>query len=131
MTFQASLRHPPRMGVLLASEAPVGVVFRRGPTKLVRLVMWNRVTDKFKPGQINLFATGAGQTSPPGVDGKISSPPFAAPILDVQLTIGGVPAQIEYAGAGAERDRQPGAGRMLHSLAVRGSLTTRSCVNSD
>jgi hypothetical protein len=28
----------------------VGVVFRRGPTKLVRLVIWNRLNDKFKPG---------------------------------------------------------------------------------
>lgn len=28
----------------------MGVVLRRGPTKLVRLVMWDRATDKFKPG---------------------------------------------------------------------------------
>ena len=41
----------PRLSVLLASEAPVGVVFRRGPTKLVRLVMWNRENDKFRAGQ--------------------------------------------------------------------------------
>jgi hypothetical protein len=42
---------PPRLDVLLASEAPIGVVLRRGPTKLVRIVIWNRVSDKFKPGQ--------------------------------------------------------------------------------
>src|ERR1700681_4054036 len=41
---------PPRLAVLLASEAPVGVVFRRGPTKLVRVVIWNRTNDKFKLG---------------------------------------------------------------------------------
>ena len=43
-------RRPPRLSVLLASEAPVGVVLRRGPTKLVRVVIWDRVNDTFKPG---------------------------------------------------------------------------------
>ena len=43
-------RFPPRLSVLLASEAPVGVVLRRGPTKLFRVVMWNRTNDRFKPG---------------------------------------------------------------------------------
>ena len=42
---------PPRLDVLLASEAPVGIVFRRGPTKLVRVYQWDRVRDKFKPCQ--------------------------------------------------------------------------------
>lgn len=28
----------------------MGVIFRRGPTKSVQLVMWNRATDKFRPG---------------------------------------------------------------------------------
>src|SRR3954469_15282966 len=41
----------PRLNVLLASDAPVGVVLRRGPSKLVRVVMWDRRTDKFRPGQ--------------------------------------------------------------------------------
>ncbi|MBI2680071.1 MAG: hypothetical protein HYX25_03570 [Candidatus Solibacter usitatus] len=35
---------------MLAAEAPVGVVFRRGPSKLVRVIVWNRAKDKFKPG---------------------------------------------------------------------------------
>ena len=42
---------PPRLYVLLASEAPVGVVLRRGPTKLVQIFMWNRDTDNFTEGQ--------------------------------------------------------------------------------
>jgi hypothetical protein len=42
---------PPRLSVLLASEAPVGVVLRRGPNKLVRMVVWDRANDKFEPGQ--------------------------------------------------------------------------------
>lgn len=47
----ASVRSAPRLRVLLAQEAPVGVVFRRGPKNLVRLVMWDRETDTFQPGQ--------------------------------------------------------------------------------
>ncbi len=43
-------RHPPRLSVLLASEAPIGLVLRRGPTNLVRVVVWDRAKDKFKPG---------------------------------------------------------------------------------
>jgi hypothetical protein len=35
----------------LASEAPIGIVFRRGPSKLVRVIKWNRENDKFTPGQ--------------------------------------------------------------------------------
>jgi hypothetical protein len=41
---------PPRLSVLLASEAPVGVIFRRGPSKLVRVIVWDRQRDTFKPG---------------------------------------------------------------------------------
>lgn len=41
----------PRLSVLLASEAPVGVVFRRGPTKTFRLFIWDRAADEFRPGQ--------------------------------------------------------------------------------
>ncbi len=43
-------RQAPRLAVLLAAEAPVGVVLRRGPTKLVQVIIWNRETDKFRLG---------------------------------------------------------------------------------
>jgi uncharacterized protein (TIGR03437 family) len=46
-----------------------------------------------------LFATGEGQTNPPGVDGKIASDTFPKPAQNVTVTIGGQPAQIAYAGA--------------------------------
>lgn len=45
------IRLAPRLSFLLAPEAPVGLVLRRGPSKLVRIVIWNRTNDKFKPGQ--------------------------------------------------------------------------------
>ena len=47
---------------------------------------------------ISLYATGEGQTSPPGVDGKLASAPLAQPLLKVSVTIDGQPAVIQYAG---------------------------------
>ena len=40
-----------RLFVLLAREAPVAVVFRRGPSKQVLLVRWNLRDDTFEAGQ--------------------------------------------------------------------------------
>jgi hypothetical protein len=41
----------PRIHVLLASQSEVGVVIRRGPSKSVCTLLWNRDTDKFALGQ--------------------------------------------------------------------------------
>ena len=40
-----------RLHVLLARDALLGVVIRRGPTKQVCTLLWNRETDEFKLGQ--------------------------------------------------------------------------------
>src|SRR5262245_25088258 len=42
---------PARLHALLASAAPVGVVFRRGPAGAVCSIRWDRERDKFKIGQ--------------------------------------------------------------------------------
>jgi len=42
---------PARLHILLASQARVGVVFRRGPANSVCTVGWNRDTDQFELGQ--------------------------------------------------------------------------------
>ena len=47
---------------------------------------------------ISLYATGEGQTTPAGVDGKLATPPYPTPNSSVSVTIGGVPAQVMYAG---------------------------------
>jgi hypothetical protein len=44
-------RFAPRIHVLLASAAPMGLVIRRGPSKSVATVLWNRKTDEFQLGQ--------------------------------------------------------------------------------
>jgi hypothetical protein len=41
----------PRIHVLLAREAPVGLVIRRGPSKCVATLLWDRATDQFELGQ--------------------------------------------------------------------------------
>jgi hypothetical protein len=44
-------RPPCRLYFLLAREAPVGVLFRRGPSQWTQLVRWNLEEDTFEPGQ--------------------------------------------------------------------------------
>src|SRR5689334_10667690 len=40
-----------RLYVLLARKAPIGVVFRRGPSKQVLLLSWNTETHEIRKGQ--------------------------------------------------------------------------------
>jgi uncharacterized protein (TIGR03437 family) len=47
---------------------------------------------------LSLYATGEGQTSPPGVDGKPAAAPLPQPLAPLAVTIGGVSAQVLYAG---------------------------------
>jgi hypothetical protein len=42
---------PCRLLVILARKAPVGVIFRRGPSKWVHLIKWNTREDTFEEGQ--------------------------------------------------------------------------------
>jgi hypothetical protein len=36
---------------ILAREAATAIIFRRGPSRRVRLIRWNLKTDTFEPGQ--------------------------------------------------------------------------------
>lgn len=55
-----------------------------------------------KPAQrgtvVTLYATGEGQTNPPGVNGKLADGLTPIPVLPVMLFIGGVKADIQYVG---------------------------------
>lgn len=46
-----------------------------------------------------LFGTGEGQTDPPGVDGKLAAGVFPKPTQTVAVRIGGLAAEVLYAGA--------------------------------
>jgi uncharacterized protein (TIGR03437 family) len=50
---------------------------------------------------VAFYGTGEGQTTPAGVDGKITpaAGPYPAPQQNVSVTIGGIPAVVDYAGA--------------------------------
>jgi uncharacterized protein (TIGR03437 family) len=52
-----------------------------------------------KGSVVMLFATGAGQTNPPGADGQITGSILPKPLLPVSVQIGGLEARVVYAGA--------------------------------
>jgi uncharacterized protein (TIGR03437 family) len=59
----------------------------------------NAATAPAAPGSVlSLYVTGEGQTSPPGVDGKPAAAPLPQPLAPVSVTLGGLPAQVQYAG---------------------------------
>ena len=50
-TGQTANRHPARLHVLLAREARIALVIRRGPSKSVAVIGWDRRKDTFQVGQ--------------------------------------------------------------------------------
>jgi uncharacterized protein (TIGR03437 family) len=68
---------------------------------------------------LSLYATGEGQTLPAGVDGKLAAAPLPQPVAPVTVTIGGVSAEVRYAGG------SPGqiAGLMQVNVVVPGALS--------
>ena len=50
---------------------------------------------------LSLYATGEGQTVPLGVDGKLGAAPLPQPVAPVTVKIGGVAAEVRFAGGAA------------------------------
>jgi hypothetical protein len=48
--FKPKPKLPARLHFFFAREAPVGVIFRWGPRKLIRLILWHTDTDTFELG---------------------------------------------------------------------------------
>jgi uncharacterized protein (TIGR03437 family) len=73
---------------------------------------------------ISLYATGEGQTTPTGVDGKAASVPFPYPNLPVTATVGGQTALVKYAGGA------PGmvAGLMQVNVQIPAGIQTGNAV---
>ncbi len=60
---------------------------------------YNEAAHPAKVGDfLELFATGEGQTTPAGVDGKLATVPYPTPNLPVSVTVGGIPAVVSYKG---------------------------------
>jgi uncharacterized protein (TIGR03437 family) len=51
---------------------------------------------------VQIYATGEGQTSPPGVTGSVISSDLRRPLLPVTVSIGGQNAVVQYAGSAAD-----------------------------
>jgi uncharacterized protein (TIGR03437 family) len=47
---------------------------------------------------VQLYITGAGQTNPAGTDGLINAATLPVPVGNVKVTIGGLPANVNFAG---------------------------------
>jgi uncharacterized protein (TIGR03437 family) len=73
---------------------------------------------------IVIYMTGEGQTSPQGIDGKVTTAPYPAPLLPVAVTIGGQPATVQFMG------EAPGliSGVLQLNVLVPTSLTTTGAV---
>ena len=63
---------------------------------------WNSAANPAGRGSVVvLYATGAGLTDPPSIDGRLADPPLPQPLLLVSIRIGGRDASVLYAGASA------------------------------
>jgi uncharacterized protein (TIGR03437 family) len=62
----------------------------------------NSINDAGHPAKVGdyvqLYLTGAGQTSPAGSDGLINAAPLPVPVATVKVTIGGQTANVNFAG---------------------------------
>ena len=87
---------------LLVVDAVPGIVTAVGTNEALALNQdgsRNSMSNPAAPGSIvALFATGYGQTSPPGISGQAAQPPYARPVLPVSLTINNTTAQVLYDG---------------------------------
>jgi uncharacterized protein (TIGR03437 family) len=102
VVFQGQLAQP--FAVAVAATAPdLFTVNQTGAGQAAAINVsdgtLNGAANPVKAGQyIALFATGEGQTSPAGVDGALGGPIAAHPVAAVSVTVGGVPATVQYAG---------------------------------
>lgn len=92
----------PAREVPLAEAAPALFAWGDEPGRAIAVYAdgsLNSPDSPAEPGRpILLFATGGGQSAPPGVTGAPAEPPYPAPLGDVELWIGGEQATIDYAG---------------------------------
>jgi uncharacterized protein (TIGR03437 family) len=95
-----ALSNPVRLDVAASAPGVFALAGGRGPGAILNQnLSLNSSSNPAGRGSIVvLFATGEGQTNPPGVDGRLSEFPYPTPQLSVSLLIGGVSAPIQFAG---------------------------------
>ena len=106
---------PSIFSVDLSGTGPAAVINEDGQT-----VNSSR-TPAAKGSYVSIYATGEGQTSPGGIDGRIAGGgTLPKPVRDVQAWVDGKPAEVQYAGAA------PGAVAGLFQVNVRIPLNAAS-----
>jgi uncharacterized protein (TIGR03437 family) len=98
---QGALSNPVAMDV--AETAP-GVFVEAGGAGQGAIVNEDRTRNSAanpaaRGSVIEIYATGEGQTEPAGEEGKLAEAPYPVPRLAVAVNIGGLPADIEFAGS--------------------------------
>jgi endo-1,4-beta-xylanase len=73
-----------------------------------------------KNGIVSLFGTGAGETNPKGIDGRLAAEPYAKPVLPVTVDVDGQTAEVLYAGDA------PGLASGIFQIAIRIPPNSRS-----
>jgi len=73
---------------------------------------------------VSIYATGEGQTSPPGVTGSVTQSNTKSPVLPVTVTIGGIGAVVQYSGSAPDEV----AGLLQVNAVVTASATPGSAV---
>lgn len=96
-------RASPAVAVAVTSAAPALFTANatgRGPGAILNQdnTLNTATNPAARGGVVVLYGTGEGQTSPAGIDGKLTVAPLPRPVLPVTATIGGVPADVLYAG---------------------------------
>ncbi len=102
VSYQGSISSA--FSVSIAASAPS--LFTANQTGAGQIATVNALTGVFndaahpaKAGDfLQLFATGEGQTTPAGVDGKLATVPYPTPNLQVNVTVDGIPATVSYKG---------------------------------
>ena len=83
---------------LPASLRPVKSVAVKSRRSMWRMAQQTRPRTLQKSAPTFRFTRQGKATSPAGIDGKVNSSPPPKPLLDVSVTIGGIPATVQYAG---------------------------------
>ena len=106
---------PSIFSVDLSGTGPAAVINEDG------LTVNSSKTPAAKGSYVSIYATGEGQTSPGGIDGRIAGGgSLPKPVRDVQAWVDGKPAEVQYAGAA------PGAVAGLFQVNVRIPLNAAS-----
>ena len=93
-------------GLLLSAATTASAIFTLDSTGVGAGAILNQDSTVNSPSNpadmgsvVSVFATGAGQTDPPGMDGQVARPVLPVPLLPVSIQIGGLDAPILYGGA--------------------------------